>query len=291
MRYEDILNQILWSFSSVSSYENCPFGFKLARLVRDKNGKPLTKVENAFGLWGSFMHHLFELYFTGKVDFFELSEIYEEDYQDQVNLEFPPNRYVDLNEKYYEAGRTYWDFYEGLSEQYEVIGVELKAQMKINGRPFVGYIDLVLRDKQDGKLLVYDHKSKSKFTSKKELAEYARQLYLYAEYVKQAFGEYPKALVFNMFRAGEIVQIDFDQADCEEAKKWFSDTIDAIYADSAFEDKIERSYRESHKSLESFSRNDFFCNELCGVREHCKRSKGLKDKDAEVYRRRADPIA
>ena len=76
-----------------------------------------------------------------------------------------------------------------------------------------------------------------------------------------------------MFRAGEIIHIPFEEKDCEEAKKWFTDTIDKIYADDVFEDKISRYYYENFKDIESFSRNDFFCNELCGVREHCERSK------------------
>ena len=190
--YKETLDKIICSFSSVNSYENCPYGFKLARLVRDKHGKHLSKLENAFGLWGTFMHHLFEQYFYGKIEFFEMSDLYVDGYKEAVPLPFPPNRYVDLNEKYYAVGKEYWDYYEGIPSQYEVLGVESKAEMKVETRPFVGYIDLVLRDKENGHLLVYDHKSKSKFTSKKEQAEYPRQLYLYAEYVKNVYGEYPK---------------------------------------------------------------------------------------------------
>ena len=57
-----------------------------------------------------------------------------------------------------------------------------------------------------------DHKSKGKFKSKKEQAEYARQLYVYAKYVKEKYGKFPKVLIFNMFNAGELIKIPFNKS-------------------------------------------------------------------------------
>ena len=270
--YKKILDEIIWSFSSVNSFETCPKNFYLRRIehVSTKN--------NAFAEWGSYMHSLLEAYFKGEADFFDLSFMYMDGYSDSVVEKFPPNKYVDLGESYYDAGMEYLNNFEGLDDKYEVIAVEEKCLMEIGKYKFIGFIDLVLRDKTDGRLMIWDHKSKSKFSSKRELSEYLRQLYLYATYVKQKYGEYPKTLSFNMFRAGDIVEVEFNQADCDTAVKWFTDTIDKIYETSVFNDKIAVAYYDKMKDINDFKCDDFFCNNLCDTREHCERSADFKKK-------------
>lgn len=268
--YDEILDEITWSFSSVNSYCNCPKGFKLARIDHE------SQVQNAFSDFGSFVHSLLEKYFKGEVEFFELSGLYQDGYEENVTHDFPPNAYVDLAEKYYKSGKEYLDYFEGLPDKYEVIAVEMKVNLVIRGRPFVGYIDLVLRDKEDGKYVIWDHKSKSKFKSEKEMHEYLRQLYLYAISINEKFGEYPKELTFNMFNKHDLITTKFDEKECEAAVEWFSNTIDKIYADKVFDDKISIDYYNKFKDVNKFKKNDFFCNELCGVREHCERSTCFK---------------
>ena len=266
--YSENLKNKRWSYSSVNSYENCPKGFFLNYIQ-----KSTPKVQNAFAEWGSFIHELLERYFKGELEFFELSQIYEDEYADKIKEKFPPNKYVDLNESYKESGNEYLDNFEGLPEYYEVIAVEQEVNLIIDGHKFMGYIDLVLRDKTDNKFIVYDHKSKSKFKNKKELSEYARQLYLYSIYIYEKYHEYPKMLVFNMFRAGEKATVDFDLNDYEAAKKWFVETIEKILKDEKFTDKITIQYKKSGKKLKDYKNDDFFCNNLCGTRHGCLRSK------------------
>ena len=150
--------------------------------------------------------------------------------------------------------------------------------------PFIGYIDLVLLDKTDGEYVVWDHKSKSKFTSEREKKEYLRQLYLYAGYVKEKYGKFPKELTFNMFRANEIVTEPFNETDYEAAVDWFVSTIDKIYETTAFLDKIAISYYEKMKDLSDFKRDDFFCNNLCDSRKSCERSKYFTNKKKRARR-------
>lgn len=265
--YEKILDKIIWSFSSVNSYTNCPRCFKFERI--DK----VSKVQNAFAEWGSFMHSLFERYFSGELEFFELAPLYEKDYKKNVKETFPYNRYVDLSEKYYNTGLEYLSEFEGMPENYEVLGVEEKANLVVDGRPFVGYIDLVLRDRNSNALVVWDHKSKADFKNDQEHMEYLRQLYLYAEYVKEKYGEYPAQLTFNMFRVGKIVESDFDQNELDATKRWFIGTIEKIYEDREFKDKIEISCFENFKDLDAYKPgSDFFCANLCGARMYCPRS-------------------
>lgn len=197
------------------------------------------------------MHYLLEHYFKGELEFFELSQIYIDEYHDKVKCTFPPNRYVNLNESYYKRGKEYLDNFDGDFDDCEVLAVEQKVKLNINGRPFVGVIDLVLRA-ADG-IIIVDHKSKAKFKDKKELADYLRQLYLYSIWVKEHYGEYPVRLIFNMFRVGNKVVHDFVEDELIAATEWFISTIDSIYTDVDFKAQPD----------------DFFCDYLCGVRHHC----------------------
>lgn len=278
-----ILDGMRWSFSSVNTYNTCPQAFKLGYL------DALPRVDNAFSDWGTFMHSIMEAYFRGEVEFFELSQMYVDSYKDNVVCEFPPNKFCDLSERYYTAGKEYLDKFEGLFENCEVVGVEQKVFLEIDGRPFVGVIDLLIRSKTG--LRVIDHKSKSALKTKKERMEYARQLYLYSLYVREKYGEWPEMLVFHMMRAGgELVEIPFVEADAVAAKRWFLETIDAIYEDAKFEttpniyrsriSKLRESfdrkeigfeeYKKQKKSLENaIKKMGFFCEALCSNRHQC----------------------
>lgn len=264
--YELILDGIKWSFSSVNCYENCPKCFFLSYI------EALPKLNNAFAQWGSFGHSLLEGYYQGKYELFDLAQEYEDGYTQNVTIPFPNNKYVDLNQKYYEAGLQYFCSFQGLDSKYEVIAVEQKINSYIGNRKFVGFIDLILRDKDDGRYVIVDHKSKSGFKNRDEESDYLRQLYLYSSYIKDKYGEFPKELIFNMFRAQDTVVEKFNERDYDKAIQWFLSTIEKIYHDKKFVDKIAFEYKNKKKKLSEYKRNDYFCNELCGVRTHCKRS-------------------
>lgn len=235
------------------------------------------------------MHSLMEQYFHGDLEFFELSQAYIDNYQEAVKCPFPPNRFCDLGQRYYAAGKSYLDQFDGLFHDCEVVAVEERVKLDIEGRPFVGIIDLLIKD--GGDYIVVDHKSKSAFKSKKEQAEYARQLYLYAIYVKEQYGQWPSKLVFHMVRAGgELVEIPFVEADAEAAKQWFLTTIDAIYADEEFlstpnlirkrlqelrerfdagQVKFDEYTKQKKKLNAELNKTGFFCWQLCGSRHLC----------------------
>lgn len=287
-----ILDGMRWSFSSVNTYNTCPQAFRFGYL------DALPKVNNAFSDWGTFMHSIMESYFLGELEFFELSQIYVDGYEDNVKCRFPPNKFCDLGERYYAAGKDYLDKFDGLFEGCKILGVEHKVKLDIDGRPFVGVIDLLI-EAPDG-IIVADHKSKSSFKSKREQAEYARQLYLYALYVKEKYGKWPIKLVFHMIRdGGKLVEIPFNEKDCMDAKQWFLDTIDAIYQDADFESKPNQyrrqlsdlrkqldskevkfdDYRKQKKKLEAALKGtSFFCSALCSSRDVCPdKDKGPKE--------------
>ena len=266
--YSKQLDKMVWSFSSVNSYNNCPKCFYLTYIEHQK------RVNNAFAEWGSFGHSILERYYKGELELWDLLDTYENEYHQKVTLDFPYNRYADLSESYYAAGKKYFANFGGDFEDCEILGVEQKVRLNINGYSFIGYIDLLVRSPEG--IIVCDHKSKSKFTSKKEKMEFLRQLYLYSLYVKETYGEYPTKLLFNMFRVGKWEEEKFDKQALDDAVEWFTNTINAIYADKDFKDKIATAYKQQGKKLKEFRKDDFFCNELCST--PCLRSKRYKRK-------------
>lgn len=267
-----MLDDKTWSFSSVNSYENCPKCFYLSYL----QDPPLEKDQNAFAQWGTLGHSLFERYVNGELELYELGNTYENEYDEAVTLRFPPNKYVDLGESYHDKGKEYFETWEGFPDSWELVESEREIHLDIGGNTFIGFIDLIVKDKNTGRYIVVDHKSKSKFKNEEERDEYARQLYLYALYIKAEYGEFPSHLIFNMFRANDVVTIDFDEKNLENAVFWFKNTIENIKKDNKFDDKITILFRQKKKSLKEFKKDDFFCNELCSVRSYCNRSRCYK---------------
>ena len=267
-----MLDDKTWSFSSVNSYENCPKCFYLSYL----QDPPLEKDQNAFAQWGSHGHSLFERYVDGEIELYEMGEIYEKEYDEKVTLKFPPNKYVDLGESYHDKGKEYFENWEGFPDNWELVESEREIHLDIGGNTFIGFIDLIVKDKNTGRYIVVDHKSKSKFKNDEERDEYARQLYLYALYIKAEYGEFPSHLIFNMFRANDVVTIEFDEKNLGKAVEWFVTTIEKIKKDDKFLDKIAIEYKKKGKPLKEYKKDDFFCSNLCSVRSWCNRSRCYK---------------
>lgn len=262
----ELLDQTIWSFSRVNAYATCPRMFKLTYL--DK----VPKLDSAFGEWGSLCHSVYEDFAKGDLAEYECGRAYEDRWFTYMKDDFPPSRGQPLVDKYYERGKELFGTFEGFPDNWEVLAAEQKVRLPVGGYPFIGYIDLLVRDKTDQRLIVVDHKSKAQFKSPEEQAHYALQLYLYAQWVRETYGEYPKALLFNMFRVNEEVWIDFSEEDCHKALTWFEDTIHHIYQDQDFWDKITLAYDAAGKPLSSYQNNDYFCRYICGCRESCVRS-------------------
>ena len=235
-----------WSFSKLESYNHCPMMFKLCYL--DK----VPDQDNAFGQYGTYCHKLLEQYERGDVPLLALAEEYEAGYDQAVTRSFPPFP-KGMGEKYYLQGLDYFSAFEGFGDQYEVLAVEERFELDIGGYRFVGVADLVLRDKETGEITVIDHKSKSAATMKKDLPAYRKQLYVYAAFVKERFGVFPKWLKFNLFRENEWVTEAFDVEQYEATMRWVEQTIEAIL--------FETEWKVCPSS--------YFCRFVCGVADAC----------------------
>ena len=183
---------------------------------------------------------------------FELADAYEAEYDEAIKHYFPPFP-KGMAEQYYDEGLQYFQSFDGFGDDKEILSVEDKFELDIRGNRFVGIADLVLRDRNTGGIIVIDHKSKSMNSMKKSQYENTRQLYTYAAYVKERFGEFPTLLRFNMFRYGENIDEPFAMERYEETMDWIERTIAQI--------KAEREWRVSSSG--------YFCRFICSTRLHC----------------------
>lgn len=183
---------------------------------------------------------------------FELAEVYTAEYDKAVKEYFPPFP-RGLAGRYYDEGLRYFKSFDGFGDNYDILSVEDRFELDIRGNRFVGIADLILLDRNTGLITVIDHKSKSMQSLRKKLFENTRQLYTYAAYVKEHFGEYPSMLRFNMFRYGKFVDEPFSMARYSETMDWIERTIAIIRAD-----------RDWH----AFP-SDYFCRFICSTRDSC----------------------
>lgn len=250
-----LLDSMTYSFSSLNSFENCKSGWYKTYILRMKT------CGNFFSEYGKVVHNMLEKYAKDELSIFELNEYYDTEFA-KISYVAPKNKYVDIRESYYNLGLDYINNIDLILDEYEVLGVEKKVNFVFAGRKFVGYIDLLLREKATGEIIVLDHKSRKiellkngelNAASKRALVEYKRQLYLYSIPVYEEYGEYPAKLRWNHFNKRLWNTVDFVLEEYEETKAWIEETISAI--------KEEENWYPNNENV-------FFCNELCGQRNN-----------------------
>lgn len=156
---------------------------------------------NAFSDFGLFTHELLERWAKGELEPWQLPLEWEAGYESHMTHYFPPfMRNYDTKAR--ELGAKYFASFDGFPG-WSIVSAEKKFRVNIGPYPFVGIADLVLRNNETGKLMVIDHKTKSTDAMKRDMGLFRHQLYIYAEHVKQEYGEYPETLAFNMIKTNE----------------------------------------------------------------------------------------
>lgn len=224
MNYDFLINDMTWSYSRVSSFEMCPYGWYLNYL----NG--IEDEDRFFSQFGSYMHYILEQYYSGKMKKYELSSYFMNHIKEFVTS-YPPNEKILKN--YMKQALEH--FKSGLLEFDEILETELKVNFELEGKKFFGFIDLTVKDKND--IIVIDHKSRAlkEYSKRKkptkvdiELNKYLRQLYLYSIGIKEIYGKYPKKLCFNCFRENRFIEVPFDLKILNQTKRWVLSEIEKI---------------------------------------------------------------
>ena len=235
------LTEKKWSYSSLKLYETCKYAFYL-KYVEGKEEE-----QNVFASFGKHVHSILERYFKGELYAFELADVFEKEYETAVKGRFP---FYNMYAAFYNKTLSYLQNFDGIDG--EVLGVEQKLESVIGGYKFIGYADLILRDEIG--IVVVDHKSHGAWKSKKERADYLRQLYLYAHRIKEIYGEFPYKLAFNKFRADKPWDEElFKEGDYVAALDWFKAGVETALTTTEWECCPQA----------------FYCDELCGFIEDC----------------------
>lgn len=205
--------------------------------------------------YGKFMHKLIEEYYKKEITKEQALLRFYRDFSKEVRGKRPQESTV---QKYIKAGAKYFREFQPFN--YDMVDIEKKVEFSIGGYNFVGYIDYI-GIKNDNYYII-DNKSRelkprsnrAKPTLKdKELDLMLRQLYLYSAAIKQEYGEFPKALCFNCFRAGVFIEEPFDIKEYEKTIEWAVKLIEEI------------------KEVDDFypTADYFFCNNICQYGSTC----------------------
>lgn len=249
-----IVDNFTWSFSRLESFYQCPFAWRRSYIDCE------PKCSNAFAEYGSCVHKILEEYEKGNLDIFTLSDEYERRFADEISTDFPPNKYADLRQSYFEKGQRYFEEIDLPLDEMQILGVEEKINFVIDDKPFVGFIDLRYRDRE-GHMICMDHKSANiTFTKKGEVSKscaekmkkYKYQQYLYTIPFIEA-GEKIDYLEWNFFNNQKIYRIPWSAKEYAEAVFWAKDTIRLI----------------EQEELWLPNSDWYFCHNLCDHRDFC----------------------
>lgn len=256
--YRDKIDKMLWSYSRITCYDHCPYNFYLKYIINDD--EQYLSEGNYFAEVGSFVHSILEKIFNGELEADDALQYYIEHFDENV---FYTTRQSTM-EKTYELCADYFasvDF--SWLKDYEILGVEKRIKVDINGYEFIGFIDLLVKNRTTNEISVIDHKSASYpfkkdgksilQRSKADFSKYSKQMYLYCKAVYEEYGVYPKWIVWNHFKEQKIAKIQFVKDDYDKAIKWFSNKIEKIKEDEIFDANVEF----------------FYCTHLCDFRSSC----------------------
>lgn len=248
--YLPLIEQMVWSYSRLSAFRDCPYKFFLRHISRVKDE------DRFYASYGSFIHKLIEKYYNGELPKEKLQTEFLVGFSNEVKGKRPKKELV---QKYIQKGAEYFKSFEPFP--YKPIGIEKKVEFKLGDYDFIGYIDYLGED-EDGELVVIDNKSRGlKPRSKRAtptkndqlIDSMLKQLYLYSGAVKQEYGKFPKKLCFNCFKAGTFIEEPFSVEAYEAAVKWALETIEEIKEEEEFLPNPEY----------------FGCTNICGVSGEC----------------------
>ncbi len=208
----NLLEGFRWSYSKLDVACSCPFAFKKLYLDHCEEAK------NPFAQVGTLCHDLLAQYELGKIAAYDLLPLFEKRAAKEISAEWPAFP-LDLTERTFAKIRNYFRRFSGFKFR-RILLVEEKIVGTVAGRPFSGVLDLVAEDKQ-GRIIIVDHKSSGMTEYRgRRLAYHARQLFLYAHLLRQHFFIGTDAVVFNLFKEGQWIEIPWTAAAEEDAISW-----------------------------------------------------------------------
>lgn len=253
MSYTKIFNDMTWSFSRLHTWEQCPYAFYL-KYIEQRPGESNYYAEN-----GKCMHEVFQAILTNEIPLEECTKLYSRKY-DLICEKTKQS----IMEHTYATCMDYLSVIDGIEKKkYEILGVELKLTFKIGKYKFVGYADLVVKNKEKEEIILIDHKQATHFLKKdgtplksqiSKFMAYKHQMYLYCKGLKECFHIQVDKIVWHHFKEdGKLTIIPFAKEDCEETMEWAVTCIENIKKDKSF---------VNHPTF-------ILCSALCDYRNDC----------------------
>lgn len=250
MDYSFITSDMTWSHSRLTSFEDCPYRFFL-KYIQPQYDEPLF-----FSQFGGFIHSLLAEFYSGNLAKTDLPLAYISRFNDAV-FAAPPSEKIYGN--YFSQGLA--SMRNPFMINGDILDVEQGFNFTINGLRFTGFVDLVFQNDEYG-LCIVDHKSrdlkprstrKTPTKSDELLDQYFRQLYLYAEAVREVYGKFPNTLCFNCYRSGIQIYEPFDECKFEHVKQWANCIVESINVERKWIPRL----------------NVFTCKNICGLHNAC----------------------
>lgn len=254
-----------YSYSQLSSFSECPFSYYL------KHIEGVPDQSNGFAEQGTLIHDILDKWAKKQIKKEDMAAEYERRYPDEVVTSFP--RMLTAKgyaEKTFLQGLEYFKNFDEFPG-YEVVSAEEKFDQPLKltdgtERPFIAFVDLVLRDEFTGGLVVMDHKSKSWTEFRRHRDDMYKQQYLYSYFVHEKYGEWPSALAFNLFKeGGRKDEQEFSMDKFNEVMEWATRAIQQIESYDVL-DWMECKVQKTP------GKPDMFCASICGTRAHCPNS-------------------
>ena len=255
--YDFIIDGIRFSYSSTSTFTTCPWSFKLAYI------DVVPRQNNFFAEYGTLIHECFERFFTDRLESYELSQYYIDNFDQVVVTPAPPTP-EGMRERYKAQGLEFFNNFNFQKEKYDVLLVEDKINFERENIMLVAKPDLVLRDKETGKTGLWDYKTATPYRIDKrsgnEIADtdkikgYHKQMYLYTYALREHKGIPIDYISLWYPRLNRIEQIPWNSTDEKDVMNELDKTIKNISKEEIFP------YNNT---------STYFCENLCGVRAFC----------------------
>ena len=112
---------------------------------------------------------------------------------------------------------------------------------------------------------------------RKDLPVYRHQLYIYGQWCKEHFGQYPAKLSFNLFKENMMVDEEFSEEALEETRQWILDTIREIEVCDLFENwKTPIALGET--------KEPYACRWICGTNSECADYQEVRQRSLEEWK-------
>lgn len=252
--YSFILDGFTWSFSRINSFaDGCRREWKKHYIDCEEG------ISGFDAEVGKIVHETLEAYFKGEMTEWDLAPYVEEHYAEQVTFPCPyPN-----GDTKYDKVMNYFENFSFDSNKYEILGVEKKIEIKLKDKyPLVGFIDLLLKDKETGAIILQDHKTSNikvlkngniSKSDQEHFLAFKRQQYLYSKAIFEEYGRVD-VLQWNMIQTGDMIKIDWSEEEMNEVIDWAYNSIEEINKETEYPAKPEF----------------YYCVNLCSARgEYC----------------------